>query len=401
MIKSILFTCLFCLFILSLVLSGCGTPDISDQDVHPSDSAHIDTVAFKNGSYHFPGDSWIVYDRPNELGWNEEILTNIGNYADSLETAALMVIHKGVLVYDWGATDQKYITQSMRKGLLNSLYGIYWDRGHINLDTTLAELGITDSPPLTDLEKTSTIEQLLQSTSGVYHSALYELRSWKEDKPDRGTHNPGEQWYYNNWGFNALGTIFENITSQGIGEAFENEIALPLQMQDFNSDDVAYINQDSRSEKFMGNSSEHPAYMFSTSARDMARYGLLYLNNGQWDNKQILSEEWINKSWDPVNIEMYYTLKFGYMWWIFEDGTIYVNKDMGFEDNIYFTSGDGGHATFVIPYLDLVVVHRVNEKGVDFWSQFKRGFLGIGNDVDDDEVYNLLYMIREAHPKYQ
>jgi CubicO group peptidase (beta-lactamase class C family) len=129
--------------------------------------------------------------------------------------------------------------------------------------------------------------------------------------------------------------------------------------------------------------------MFSTSARDMARYGLLYLNKGQWDNKQILSEEWINKSWDPVNIEMYYTLKFGFMWWIFEDGTIYVNKDMGFEENIYFTSGDGGHITFVIPYLDLVVVHRMNEKGVDFWSQFKRGPLGIGADVDDDEVYNL------------
>ena len=63
----------------------------------------------------------------------------MGRYADSLDTSALMIIHKGVLGYDWGATDEKYITQSMRKGLLNSLYGIYWDRGVIKLDSTLDE----------------------------------------------------------------------------------------------------------------------------------------------------------------------------------------------------------------------------------------------------------------------
>lgn len=400
--RSVLFAFPSCIFAITLiVLTGCGVPDISDRDVHSSGTEHIDTMAFNSGSYHFPDRSWIVYDKPEQLGWNEEVLTNIGVYADSLETAALMIIHKGVLVYDWGASDQKYITQSMRKGLLNSLYGIYWDRGLISLDTTLAELGITDTPPLTNLEKTSTVEQLLQSTSGIYHSALYEVGSWKRNKPERNTHKPGETWYYNNWGFNALGTIFEQMTSRNIGEAFEQEIATPLQMQDFEETDVTYITQDNRAEKWMGNESEHPAYMFSTSARNMARFGLLYLNKGSWKKKQILSSEWIEKSWDPVDIEMYYTLKFGYLWWVFEDGIIYKNKDMGFEGDIYFTSGNRGHALFVIPDLDLVVVHRVYVKGVDFWSQIKRGMLGIYAEVDDDEVYNILEMIRQAHPRYQ
>lgn len=387
-------------FCISFAFIGCSVPDISDQEIHFKGTDHIDTTWFNNDTYHFPDDSWIVYDKPDQLGWDEQKLSHIGHLADSLETAGLMVVHKGVLVYDWGATDEKYITQSMRKGLLNSLYGVYWDRGIINLDATLKDLGIDDEPPLTEMEKSATIEHLLQSTSGIYHSAIYELGEWKREKPERGTHSPGETWYYNNWGFNALGTIFEQRTGASIGDAFYEEIATPLQMQDFTPSDVSYISQNDWSEWFYGNESEHDAYMFSTSTRDMARYGLLYLNNGQWNNQRILSEEWIEKSWEPVNIDMYYTLKFSYMWWLFEEGGIYVNENYGYEGDIYFTSGNRGHFVFVIPYLDLVVVHRVYIEQNDFWSQAKRGVLGIYAEVDDHDVYKMLGLIREAHPKY-
>lgn len=385
---------------LVITSTACNPPDISDTDVHMKGTDHVDTVAFSKGIYQFPDDSWILYSNPEKLGWNEQRLDQIGRFVDSLDTSALMIIHKGVLIYDWGATDEKYITQSMRKGLLNGLYGIYWDKNVINLDQTLSELYITDTPSLSDLEKTATVEQLLQSTSGIYHSALYEVGSWKRNKPDRGTHKPGEYWYYNNWGFNTLGTIFEKITSQKIGGAFKQEIAIPLQMQDFESNDVSYITQDDWSEKIMGNESKHSAYMFSTSARDMARFGLLYLNRGQWNNRQIISEDWIKKSWSPVDNDLYRNLKFGYLWWIFENGNIYLNYDMGFEDDIYFTSGNRGHFVFVIPYLDLVVVHRVYVKGIDFFSQIKRGLFGMYANVDDNDVYEILRMIRTAHPMY-
>lgn len=388
------------LLVLLLSLSACGVPDISDLDIHPEGIVEVNTTNSDSTRYVFPGESWVLHSNPENLGWNTEILNGVGDYADSLETAALMVIHKGVLVYDWGATNEKYITQSMRKGLLNSLYGIYWDQGAIRLDATLNDLAITDSPPLNSQEKSATIEQLLQSTSGVYHSALYEVGSWKENKPERNAHRPGEQWYYNNWGFNALGSIFEQISSQKIGDVFEERIVAPLQMQDFGASDVTYITQKNLSERMMGNESIYPAYMFSMSARDLARFGLLYLNKGEWNGKRILSEEWIDKSWDAVDIEMYHTLKFGYLWWVFEDGMIYVEGENGFEDDIYFTSGNRGHALFVIPYLDLVVVHRVYVKGVDSWSQIKRGLLGIYAEVDDADVYKMLDMIRQSHPAY-
>lgn len=388
------------LLILSLLIVQCGIPDISDREIHPSGTDHIDTTKYNTGTYHFPDETWVLYSEPGNLGWDESKLTELGNHADSLETAALMIIHKGVLVYEWGATDEEYITQSMRKGLLNSVYGIYWDRGIINLEMTLNELGITDVPPLTQDEKTATVEQLLQSTSGIYHSALYEVGSWKRKKPERGAHKPGEVWYYNNWGFNALGTIFEQLSGEKIGEAFEREVAVPLRMQDFEKTDVTYITQDNRAEKWMGNESQHPAYMFSTSARDMARFGLLYLNKGKWKDRQIISSEWIQKSWDAVDNDLYYALKFGYLWWTFENGVIADKENPEFEGDVFFTSGNRGHALFVIPHLDLVVVHRVYIKGTDSWSQLKRGMFGMYAEVDDDEVYDMLEMIRDAHPNY-
>ena len=393
---------LIVIFLLAGLLYLTGqVPEINDQDIHPISTSHVDTTTFISGEYHLPGETWNLYERPSELGWSEAIFTELNHISDSLQTASLMVIHKGVLVYDWGATDEPYITQSIRKGLLNSLYGIYQEKGNISLDQTIGELRINDTPALTAQEQKATVEHLLQSTSGIYHSALYEVGSWKRNKPERGTHQPGETWYYNNWDFNVLGTIIEQQTGRKIGPAFYEDVAQPIQMQDFAPEDVVYSRKGDWSEKIMGNESDHPAYMFSMSARDLGRFGLLYLNKGRWNDHQVVPESWIEKSWEPVDISMFETLKFGYLWWQFEDGYIYPDDNLGFEDTIYFTSGNRGHLLFVIPYLDLVVVHRVYTKGVDFWSQMKRGMFGNYAEVDRNEIYRMLEMIREAHPRYQ
>lgn len=155
---------LLALACIAAVLSSCAPADVSDRPVHETGTAHIDTAAYFDGRYHFPGETWTLYDDPGALGWDASRLQEAGRMADSLETAGLMVVHRGVLVYDWGATDGEYITQSMRKGLLNSLYGVYWDRGEVDLDASLAELGVNDTPPLTAQERQATVEQLLQST---------------------------------------------------------------------------------------------------------------------------------------------------------------------------------------------------------------------------------------------
>src|SRR5205807_954256 len=90
--------------------------------------------------------------------------------------------------------------------------------GQIQLSKTLADLGIDDRSPLTAVEKSATVSDLLKARSGVYHPALYETPGMATARPARGSYAPGVLGYYNNWDLNPVGTIFERaatVTSGG------------------------------------------------------------------------------------------------------------------------------------------------------------------------------------------
>jgi hypothetical protein len=176
-------------------------------------------------------------------------------------------------------------------------------------------------------------------------TAAYETRARAEARPDRGSHAPGEHWHYKNWDFNVLGTIFRRETGKDLFEAFQRRIADPLDMEDFRLRD-GYDHLEPEN-------SIHPAYPFRMSARDLARFGLLFLSKGAWDGEQVIPAEWIDESTashsevagDPGT-------GYGYMWWTLEDA--FEGRD-GFE-----ARGFGGHTITVIPDLEVVFVHRVN-----------------------------------------
>jgi CubicO group peptidase (beta-lactamase class C family) len=113
----------------------------------------------------------------------------------------------------------------------------------------------------------ATVSDLLKSCSGVYHQAAAETNKMEEMRPQRGSHPPGIFYYYNNWDFNVLGTIFEKVTGARIFEAFKKEIAEPIAMENFSLDDCRYSYEEKKS--------MHPAYNFRMTARDLARFGLL------------------------------------------------------------------------------------------------------------------------------
>lgn len=73
-------------------------------------------------------------------------------------------------------------------------------------------------------------------------------------RPGRGSHTPGTFFYYNNWDFNVLGTIFEQTTGKRIFDTFYEEIAQPIGMEDFSPIDCTYV--------FNRTMSEHPVYFF-------------------------------------------------------------------------------------------------------------------------------------------
>jgi CubicO group peptidase (beta-lactamase class C family) len=106
-----------------------------------------------------------------------------------------------------------------------------------------------------------------------------------------------------------------------------------------------------------GSDSVHPAYPFQLSARDLARFGLLFARGGRWQDQQIVPHGWVIESTRP-----YSTTErgggYGYMWWVAANGKFYPNVTL--PDGAFSANGSRGHKVLVIPQWDLVIVHRVN-----------------------------------------
>ncbi len=300
----------------------------------------------------WPAQTWTAASSPQAAGWSSEKLKAAEAYGDSIHTSAVMIVQGGEVVYQWGDYDKKITSKSIRKSLISALYGIYSSEGLIDVNETLERLGIDDSPdPLTKQEKQARVVDLLRARSGVYHPVDFESPSQISTRPLRGSHLPGTFWFYNNWDFNVLGTIFEKKTGKKIGEAFYESIAKPIGMQDFTPADVFYLG---------GPESIHRAYLFEISARDLARFGLLYLRHGRWEDKQIIPEDWVEKSTHANEMVQFGGKDAGgyeYLWWVEYGGKHLPEATL---PGMYSARGAGGHYVLVIPSLDLVIVHRVD-----------------------------------------
>jgi CubicO group peptidase (beta-lactamase class C family) len=289
----------------------------------------------------YPGQHWQQYAEPAQAGWSVNQLEGAKRYADSIGLAATMIIHKGAVVASWGDVERKYRVHSIRKSFINALYGMSVRDGQIKLDQTLAQLCIDDGVnPLSPAEKQATVHDLLQARSGIFLPAAYEGRP---QKPPRGSHPHGTFWLYNNWDFNVLGTILEQRTKRRFFDDLQQRVTQPLQMEDVDSLDAVYDYELERS--------QHPAYTFKMSTRDMARFGLLYMTNGRWKDAQLVPTSWVKESTQAYSLsDDGLNLGYGYLWWVNQG----IFKDRG----MYSAAGMGGHHIFVFPRDSVVVVVR-------------------------------------------
>ena len=297
----------------------------------------------------YPGAEWTWAESPEALGWSSEKLSEARAYADSIGTAAVMIVEDGIVIDAWGDLTRTYHCHSMRKSLLSALYGIYVGDGIIDITRTLEQLDIDEKTPLTDAEKQARVVDLLQARSGVYIPAAGEAASMVESRPERHSHAPGTFWYYNNWDFNTLGTIFDQETgAKNIYEAFRARIAEPIGMQDYRPDRLRYS---------YVHYSMHPYYGFDLSTRDLARFGLLFLREGRWNRHRILSPDWVRESTETYS-DIGPDSGYGYMWWTGSGTGLFPNVTVA--GHSYYASGYRGHLVVVLPYRKLVIVHRVD-----------------------------------------
>ncbi len=322
-------------------------------------------------------DTYVPLQRADMINASEKSI--IDEYIDDKTYFDATIALKGdTIIYEKGETDIPMNCASVRKSIFSALYGIAQQKGIVNIDATLAEMGIDDSKnPLTETEKTATIRHLLQARSGIYIPASGESEGMKERRPKRGEYLPGEHFYYNNWDFNILPIILEDLTGKKIGELIYEWLAVPTGMKTFSPNNVTYEYVDY---------TQYPQTRVYISAEDLARIGAIYLNEGKWGAVQIIPSYWVEESVKAVSnqpededlLENELMEGYAYLWWVDDD------------ENTFWADGSGGQFLVVDKARDLAVVMR-NNTGMSTASYLMyQATERYESNIDGNEVYKLI-----------
>jgi CubicO group peptidase (beta-lactamase class C family) len=347
------------------VLAAPGAAAASNPPLSPAPTA---ALAADGG--------WLQIADPAAAGWSSAALASARQRAVELGSAAVLVVEDGRVAVAWGAVERPLRCASLRKSLVSLLYGRAVAAGAVDLDATLAELGVDDLGGLSATERRARLRDLLSARSGIYHPAAYEPAGMKQRRPERGSAAPGERWFYNNWDFNAAGAILERRLGRDLFAVFADELATPLGMEDFDLADTVRFLEPRRS--------RIPAHLFRLSARDLARVGQLVLQDGVWGGRQLVPRRWIAESTrahtelPPDNL--YGAGGYGYMWWLYP-GDPGAASRFDRLDRIV-ARGNGGQVLVVAPQAGLVAVHR--------------GDLDHGSGVRFPDAFDLLRRVVDA-----
>lgn len=286
--------------------------------------------------------------------WQPERLAALRLKARELGVRALVVTDGKDVILSDGAVSEPSRIASVRKSLLSALYGMAAAEGRVRLDATLGEIGVEDYTKLTPAERRATVRDLLKARSGVYLPTSAETPAMKAARPSRGSHAPGSFWYYNNWDFNVLGEIYQRMTGEGLFTAIEHRLAKPLGWQDYDPLQHGRWAYDRENPRF-------PAYNMWMSARDLARFGQLFLNRGRWHGKQLVPEAWIDESTAQYSTtgRSGWGGGYGYMWWLASNQGA---DPQGLPVGSYTAAGNGGRYITVFPRENIVVAVQPNEK---------------------------------------
>jgi CubicO group peptidase (beta-lactamase class C family) len=231
--------------------------------------------------------------------------------------------------------------RSVTKSVLSILVGIALDRGFLRLDEKLSELlpealDPTIDPRIRDI----TIRDLLTMTSGFGLAPFgakagvppSEMWQWGLIRPMQ--HPPGAQFNYDNDAVNLLSVVLTRAIRQSSRTFAEQNLFGPLGITnvDWIVDSDGYLNG---------------ADTLSLTARDMVKIGLLYLQRGRWDNKQIVSSDYVADSTARHNDGGAPTgAAYGYLWWL---------KQTSIGQDAFFAAGTGSQLIYLVPKLDLVM----------------------------------------------
>jgi len=282
-------------------------------------------------------------------------------------TLSLLLVHQGEIIHERYADGVNSTTRtrtwSTAKSIAVTLIGMLVDSGHMALDEPLGIDWLPESPSSsTDPRRAITLRHLLNMSSGLYtvdsrrmeYATGSGLAYWAGASSINGARNrglirePGTFWDYEN--YDTILAVYAMKNALGSEQKYHEFPRKAL------LDPIGMRNTLISTDRFGDFILSSQVY---TNARDLARFGLLYLNGGLWNGERLISEEWIEFVRTPAPATSDTGRQYGGQWWLVPDGRDDVPTDA------YSTAGNRGQYVIVVPSHQLVIVRR----GLDFGKQ--------------------------------
>lgn len=271
-----------------------------------------------------------------------------------------MILKNGFIIAKWGDIKRVDMTFSVTKSFLSTVAGLAVDQGLIGTQDKVGET-IWDGTFEGVHNSKITWEHLLQQNSD-WSGEIWGGKDWADRPPKEGGLNdwkyrklnePGTVMEYNDVRVNVLAYSLTNVWRRPLPMVLKENIMDKIGASTtwrWYGYDHAWTEIDGIQMKSVTGGGHSGAGLF-INTEDMARFGLLFLNNGKWLNEQIISESWIKKAIEPSKPDVNY----GYMWWLNKKGPHHWE---GLSENLYYAAGFGGNFIIIDKENGLVVVTR-------------------------------------------
>jgi CubicO group peptidase (beta-lactamase class C family) len=317
------------------------------------------------------------------FGRNEPFDTPIGPVKTRAAANGLITRH-GYIVAEWGDTKSVDMTFSVTKTFLTTVVGLAWQRGLIR---DVNDYARDYMPPGVDLFEAPHNQKIkwdhLLRQSSDWQGTLWGKPDWADrpegktsaDWPNRELHEPGTHYKYNDVRINALALAALNVWRRPLPEVLREYIMEPIGASStwrWHGYENSWVDIDGQKMQSMTGGGHWGGGMF-INAYDMARFGYLFLRNGKWKDKEIVSEPWIKmaRTPGPAN-EMY-----GFANWFLNTNQKALPSAPA---SVVYFEGNGANIIFIDWEHDTVAVVR---------------WIGGGGALDDI-VGKMLGAIRQA-----
>jgi CubicO group peptidase (beta-lactamase class C family) len=270
-----------------------------------------------------------------------------------------LVIRRGYIVAEFGDTRRPDPTYSVAKSMLATVAGIALDRGMIpNLDDPVANVvkdGGYDSPQNRSVTWRHHLQQESEWEGEMWgkNANFVGLEAFgRAERKPRAVQPPGTFYEYNDVRMNRFALSLLRVFKKPIPDVFRDEVMNPIGASTswkWVPYTNAYVQVDGKRMASIAGGTRWGGGVWINSY-DMARFGLLWLRNGKWANRQIVSPSYVKMALTPSR----HGPDYGFLWWLNRKQGLWP----GSPANAFSARGQGGNIIFISPSHDLVVVWR-------------------------------------------